>query len=190
LKGFFAMKHDSPGFTRKDVARLLELRPSQVQYYTDQGIVVPEISAPAGKGTRRVYSKRNFLQILITKRLVENGVPLGEAKGIIEAFEDQCKQLQSTAKEMEGLKNFPRGEASRWKEKSRVAKMLWEVSSWDNAYDLFICIHRKDKQPIRLLVWPLAKGRDSMKIEEEISRETVSIIVLNITDLMEKVVKP
>ena len=72
------MKHDSPGFTRKDVARLLELRPSQVQFYTDQGIVVPEISAPSGKGTRRVYSKRNFLQILITKRLVENGVPLRE----------------------------------------------------------------------------------------------------------------
>ena len=28
-----------------------------------------------------------------------------------------------------------------------------------------------------------------MKIEEEISRDTVSIIVLNITDIMEKVVK-
>ena len=183
------MQGDSRGFIKKEVAKLIGVRPSLVQYYTDQRVVVPEISAPSGKGTRRVYSKRNLFQILITKRLVENGVPLGEAKGIIEAFEDQCRQLQSTAEEMEGLKDFPRSEASRWKEKARMAKMLWEVSSWDDSYDLFICIHRKHKQPLTLSVWPLPEGRGRIKIEEEISHETMSIIILNITDVMKKVVR-
>jgi DNA-binding transcriptional MerR regulator len=173
-------------FLKKDAASLLEVRPSLVQYYTDQGIVVPEEPA-YGKGTRRIYSRRNLLHILITKRLVENGVALGEAREILEGFENQSKHFQDTAAQMEGLENFPRSEKARWKEKARLARMLWEISSWDGSYNLFLCIHKIEKQPLRVLMLPVSKDKDSMEVDEKIGPRTGSLIVLNITDLVKKV---
>lgn len=181
------MASDSRGFIKSEAAKALGVRPSLVQFYTDQGIIKPEISDASGKGTRRGYSRRNLLQIEIVKRLVENGVALAEAKSIIEGFEFQCKQLQRTAEEMSHQQNFPKREALRWKEKAQVAEMLWEMSSWDSAYDLFICIHRRKTERLKVSVWPLSKDKDAMNIGEEIGRETISMVVLNITDLMEKV---
>lgn len=181
------MTGESRGFIKSEAAKALGVRPSLVQFYTDQGIIKPEISDASGKGTRRVYSRRNLLQIEIVKRLVENGVALPEAKGIIESFGFQCKQFRRTAEEMSHQQNFPKKVALQWKEKAEVARNLWEVASWDSAYDLFICLHRKEKQLLKVSVWPLSKDRGGMKINEEISRETISMVVLNITDLMEKV---
>ena len=55
-------------FIRKEVAEILQTRPSQAQYYTDTGMIPPDISAPKGRRTRRVYSERNLIEILIAKR--------------------------------------------------------------------------------------------------------------------------
>ena len=68
------MQNKKTGYIRKEATEILNIKPSQIQYYTDIGIITPDISAPKGRGTRRIYSKRNLLEILIAKRMIEHGL--------------------------------------------------------------------------------------------------------------------
>lgn len=71
-------------FLKKDVAQILEIKPSKVQHYTDIGLIVPDVYAGSGRGSRRVYSKRNIFEILIAQRLVSMGLQLQQVRPILE----------------------------------------------------------------------------------------------------------
>ena len=176
------------GFMKKDVARLTGIRASNIQFYTDQGIVVPEVDAPSGKGTRRKYSKHNLLQILIAKKLVEHGVPLGDVRGILDGFDDWCRQHIDLAEDQ--LRNVPSGEKKRISEKARVGKMLLQAESWDSGSldSIFVWIHRGEGMS-RIGVLHLGEEKRDFQSDEKIGGDTTSFLILNITDLVEKVTK-
>jgi|GEM_PF-2039451 DNA-binding transcriptional MerR regulator len=77
------------GYIRKEVVGIFErsgiqMRASTVQHYTDRGVVTPEISNPGGKGTNRVYSKKNVLELSIARELIKRGLGLDT---VVKAFE-------------------------------------------------------------------------------------------------------
>lgn len=67
---------ETRGYTNKQAAEALDLKPATVSYYTNRGFVEPEVSNPKGKGTTRRYSRRNLVELLVIRRLVDGGVKL------------------------------------------------------------------------------------------------------------------
>lgn len=57
-------------FTKKQVSEIIDLSPRLIQYYTERGVVHPDVDEGAGRGNVRRYSKANLLQFSIIKELV------------------------------------------------------------------------------------------------------------------------
>ena len=83
------------GYIKKEVAELLGVRPSLVQYYTDRKIIKPEVDAPTGRGTRRRYSRWNLFEILLTQRLVKHGLPLDFLDDVKNPIGNPLRMLRS-----------------------------------------------------------------------------------------------
>ena len=71
------------GYTNKEVTKILNLTARVVQSYSDQGIVIPDIYNPAGRGSTRIYSRKNLVEFLIVRKLAEHGVTLAKIKDIL-----------------------------------------------------------------------------------------------------------
>lgn len=71
------------GYTVKEVANLIGVRFQTISFYTNEGLIVPEIDNPKGKGTTRRYSKTNIFEILLIKELSLHDFSLDKIKHII-----------------------------------------------------------------------------------------------------------
>jgi len=74
---------ESIGFTNKQAAEALEMKPATVSYYTNHGYVTPDIANPKGRGTTRRYSIKNLTEILLTRTLVDCGISLNSVKSLL-----------------------------------------------------------------------------------------------------------
>jgi DNA-binding transcriptional MerR regulator len=72
-------------FSRKEVAEKLGIRDRTVWFYTEQGLVIPEIANPTGKGTTRLYSAKNIMEIAVCRKLAEQGLKLELVREIMRA---------------------------------------------------------------------------------------------------------
>jgi DNA-binding transcriptional MerR regulator len=70
--------------SKKIIAPLTGLTERTVHYYTDCGLVVPDIANPEGRGTTRIYSFKNIVDFLIVKKLVGLGLSLKIIKQIMD----------------------------------------------------------------------------------------------------------
>lgn len=70
-------------YTRKEISSITGVSSSSVQVWTDRGVIVPHIENPVGKGTTRLYSSENAIEILIIKELQKFGIPLNLIKSIL-----------------------------------------------------------------------------------------------------------
>jgi len=70
-------------FTKSQVAKALGITPRTVHFYTDEGLVKPEIADPHGRGTKRKYSAKNLVELLVIKELVAHGLSLADVKHIL-----------------------------------------------------------------------------------------------------------
>ncbi len=52
-------------YSKKDIAKLLKLPHRTITYWTDYGLVVPDIVPSIGRGVPRVYSERNLLEFVM-----------------------------------------------------------------------------------------------------------------------------
>ena len=179
------MAGQNKSFIKKEVAEILGLKPSLIQFYTDQGVITPEVSAPSGRGTRRRYSKRNLLEILIAKRLVERGLSLNEAKSVLQAPELLSRHLSFNKKELPP--GFPPQEKHRLIERERLHKMFYDIDSWDHSHDVFLSIHHKKGFLPNIELCYLPREGDMAKgLSENITRQTQALIIINVTDLVER----
>ena len=138
------MAKDEEWYKKKQVAELLDFPPSLVQYYTDRKILEPEIKGSTGRGSARKYSKRNLLQLLLIKTLVDNGFSLADAKSILQGLDAWVKNIPQVVQQIP--ENFTDAEKLRLEEKAKVAAMLWEIESWDFRYNLFLTNIRQQQQ--------------------------------------------
>ena len=74
---------DRQGYTNKQAAAALNLKPATISYYTNQGFIEPEVSNPKGRGTTRRYSRRNLVELLVVRRMVDAGVRLEAAEQLL-----------------------------------------------------------------------------------------------------------
>lgn len=73
-------------YTKKEVAEITGLPYRNIQFYAEQGVVVPEIEQAGGRGKFRRYSNRNLMAFIIAGELAQYGVTVGEIRKIILSF--------------------------------------------------------------------------------------------------------
>ena len=59
-------------FIKKEVAKVLDITPRTIHFYTDEGLVIPEKANPAGRGTTRKYSRRNLVEFALPVKIGDN----------------------------------------------------------------------------------------------------------------------
>lgn len=74
------------GYIRKEVEELIGMSARKIQFYTDLGLVIPDVDNPSGRGTTRRYSRRNMFQLLLVQELVRNGVSLENIKTLFISY--------------------------------------------------------------------------------------------------------
>lgn len=163
------------GFIRKEAAEILGVKPSLIQYYTDQGIITPGISAPVGRGTRRKYSKTNLLEILIVRRLVERGLSLKQAKNILTSVALAFVPLFDELKDP-GLA-----------EKQNLMKTFWRAEAWDPSTSAFIFVMYKKAGSEASLDMQFVQRGDKKTVSVKIGEHTQAVMIINVTDLIVKV---
>lgn len=76
-------------YQKKEVSEKLAglgITPRLVQFYTEAGLISPEVSNPGGKGSTRIYSAENLADLVIAKRLSESGLALASIPKVFEVF--------------------------------------------------------------------------------------------------------
>jgi DNA-binding transcriptional MerR regulator len=79
------------------IAERSGLTPRQVQFYTEQGIIVPEVDPGEGRGKTRLYSDHNLFQFGIIKVLVDLGLSVHKIKFIMDFLENQTVYREARA---------------------------------------------------------------------------------------------
>jgi DNA-binding transcriptional MerR regulator len=70
-------------FTKKQASEALNMPAGTIEFYTDEGLVIPAVANPSGRGKTRRYSRKNLLEILLIKHLTFN-YPLAIVKKIMD----------------------------------------------------------------------------------------------------------
>lgn len=65
-------------FTTKDAGVGLDTTPRYLQLITDEGLVIPEIANMFGRGTSRLYSRKNLVEFLIVLELRKFKFPINQ----------------------------------------------------------------------------------------------------------------
>lgn len=83
---------DRSEFTKSQVcealAGIVDLTEREVQYWTDLGIVEPDISTPPGKGNPRLYSDMNLIDFAVAKQLLDAGVNKKTAAAVMKKIRE------------------------------------------------------------------------------------------------------
>lgn len=74
-------------FNKKRVAEITGLTERQVQLYTEQGLIEPEVDPGTGRGRRRLYSQDNLFQFGIVREFVGYGMPIGKLRFVFKLLE-------------------------------------------------------------------------------------------------------
>lgn len=82
-------------YSLSEVARRLEVPQHRLIHLCEKGVVVPEVHDAAGRGSSRVFSSRNVLELEVALRLRDMMLPVATASAVVHvlrAFEVQLRQ--------------------------------------------------------------------------------------------------
>ncbi len=72
------------GFRTGIVSRLVGLSYKQIEHYDHAGLVEPEMQKAAGRGSRRLYSRTDLIELLVIRRLLQRGLFLWDIRKALE----------------------------------------------------------------------------------------------------------
>jgi len=85
----------SPSFTLSEIARRLDVPQHRLIHLCEKGVVVPDVHGAAGRGSSRVFSERNFLELAVALRLRDMMLPVaavGAVVHVLGAFEEELQK--------------------------------------------------------------------------------------------------
>jgi hypothetical protein len=86
------MAQAAPTFTLAEIARRLQVPQHRLIHLCEKHVVVPDIKEAGGRGSSRVFSTRNFLELSVALRLRDMMLPVaatGAIIHVIRALEDK-----------------------------------------------------------------------------------------------------
>lgn len=75
-------------FTKREAADISQLPMRAVQYYTERGLLEPEVNLGEGKGSTRLYSRKNLVEMALIKRFSDYGMSFPNVRHIMSFLED------------------------------------------------------------------------------------------------------
>lgn len=84
-----------PSFTLSEIARRLDVPQHRLIHLCEKGVVVPDVHGAAGRGSSRVFSSRNFLELAVALRLRDLMLPVAAVGAVIHvlaAFEERLRE--------------------------------------------------------------------------------------------------
>jgi DNA-binding transcriptional MerR regulator len=178
------------GFTKKQVAEITGLGSRLVQYYTEEGVVTPEIDRGEGRGRVRRYSKNNLYEFVIIKHLTEYGLTL-EALGTCVQFVREtlmgCVSLTGGTRK----RKVERLSSRVWKDKHEVApiKAMEDGRIFENR-DVYFVVEQDMENKLTLSPRLVNKNEPSEDIGisgVDEFQEIGSTLILNLGKLYEKI---
>jgi DNA-binding transcriptional MerR regulator len=88
---------DQRTFTLSDVARRLDVPQHRLIHLCEKGVVVPDVHGAAGRGSSRVFSANNFLELAVALRLRDMMIPVNVAGAIVHVLRRFGQELQQAA---------------------------------------------------------------------------------------------
>jgi DNA-binding transcriptional MerR regulator len=82
-------------FTLSEIARLLGVPQHRLIHLCEKGVVVPDVHGAAGRGSSRVFSSQNFLELAVALRLRDMMLPVaavGAVIHVLRAFEERLRE--------------------------------------------------------------------------------------------------
>jgi DNA-binding transcriptional MerR regulator len=70
-------------FTLSEIARRLDVPQHRLIHLCEKGVVVPEVHRAAGRGSSRVFSSRNFLELAVALRLRDMMLPVAAVGAVV-----------------------------------------------------------------------------------------------------------
>lgn len=94
--------------TKSQIVETSGLTLRQVQFYTEEGLVIPEVEKGEGRGKTRKYSWTNLAHFLLIKELVDHGMTISKIRGILDYVRSNETVNDYITKKMhqKGLKIF------------------------------------------------------------------------------------
>ena len=63
-------------YTKLDIAKIIKKPVRTITYWTDFGLIIPDIQPSQGRGIERIYSENNLIEFHAIKYLSNYNVPL------------------------------------------------------------------------------------------------------------------
>jgi DNA-binding transcriptional MerR regulator len=87
-------------YTKKEVSDITGLPYRNIQFYTEQAVVVPEVEAAGGRGKFRRYSNRDLASFIIAGELAYYGMTVAEIRDIVFSISQFWKLWASARKQV------------------------------------------------------------------------------------------
>ncbi len=100
----------SESFTLSEIARRLDVPQHRLIHLCEKGVVVPDVHGAAGRGSSRVFSEGNFLELAVALRLRDMMLPVaavGAVVHVLGAFEEQLQQDLPHFALTDSLRGYP-----------------------------------------------------------------------------------
>jgi DNA-binding transcriptional MerR regulator len=82
-------------FTLSEIARRLDVPQHKLIHLCEKRVVVPEIRDAAGRGSSRVFSANNFLELAVALRLRDMMIPVNVAGAIVHVLRRFGQEVQT-----------------------------------------------------------------------------------------------
>lgn len=83
-------------YTLSELARRLDTSQHRLIHLCEKGVIVPEVSDAAGRGSSRAFSSLNYLELAVALRLRDMFVPVSVLRGIVHVLRGFGRQLERT----------------------------------------------------------------------------------------------
>jgi DNA-binding transcriptional MerR regulator len=97
-------------FNSKTVSRIVGVSLRQIQYWDEQGFIRPSVKLAEGRGTKRLYSFSDLIQLKVVKNLTECGLSLQRIRRCLDHLRryrpDKVPPLQNLKYVTDGEKLF------------------------------------------------------------------------------------
>lgn len=92
-------------YDSKKVAKVLGITFRQLQYWDEKGIIKPSIRKASGKGTLRLYSYEDLVQLKVVKKLRDSNISLKKIKKSVDYLKSMLLGIQNPLAEFSFITN-------------------------------------------------------------------------------------
>ena len=123
-----SMAASALGCNVTSVKQLAELTPRQIRYWDTSGLVRPSVGRARGRGSRRLYSFEDLVELRTISRLRKAGISLQKVRHVVKEIREVDRPLTRLRFLTDGATVFVGSDdPKRWKDVINGSQVVWLV---------------------------------------------------------------